>query len=70
MTGGFCDSWKREKSDLLACSLRARAAEESKVRPDEPEEEDDDEEGGFETDFEELELLLESDEKVVPEPDV
>jgi hypothetical protein len=67
MTGGFSESLKREKSDLLACSFRARAADESKSKPEEPEDED-----GFETDFEELLLLLplsEPEENFVPDPE-
>ncbi len=67
MIGGFCESLKREKSDLLACSLRARAADESKVKPEEPEEEEDDD---FGTDAEEPGVLPEPEENFIPEPEL
>jgi hypothetical protein len=55
---------KREKSDLLACSFRARAAPESKLKPEPLGE------AGFDTVVEELSLLplLGPDENFVPDP--
>ena len=46
---------------------RARAADESKVKPEEPEEEEDDD---FETDAEEPGLLLAPEENFIPEPEL
>ena len=71
MRGGAWDSLKREKSDLLVSSLRARAAEESKEKPEpELEESGDDLEAGLELEDEkELEPFPEDPEEYfVPEP--
>ena len=63
MRGGAWESLNREKSDLLVSSLRARAAEESKEKP-EPELADLELEGE-----EALERVPEEpDEYFVPEP--
>ena len=70
MRGGAWESLKREKSDLLVSSLRARAAEESKENP-EPELEESDEglEAGLELEEKEPEPFPdEPEEYFVPEP--